>query len=80
MRMVRPNPVQPSEQWAMDFIHDTLAGGEGIRVLTAIDLCTRECVAMNADLPESGVVPIAMALLRKRRFDRTFNFCRGVRF
>jgi len=54
VRMVRPNPVQPNEQWAMDFMHDTLAGGESIRVLTAIDLCTRECVALIASKTFTG--------------------------
>jgi len=32
----------------MDFMHDTLAAREPIRGLTAIDLCTRECVARVA--------------------------------
>ena len=32
----------------MDFIHDTLADGRTIRVLTAIDVFTRECVALEA--------------------------------
>jgi putative transposase len=41
-------PVAPHEAWAMDFIHDTLADGRTIRVLTAIDVFTRECVALEA--------------------------------
>jgi putative transposase len=32
----------------MDFMHDTLANGETIRVLTVVDLCTRECIALQA--------------------------------
>jgi putative transposase len=32
----------------MDFMHDTLAGGSSIPVLTVIDLHTRECVALEA--------------------------------
>ena len=35
-------------------LHDTLAGGEPIRVLTAIDLCTRECVALIASKTFTG--------------------------
>ncbi len=32
----------------MDFAHDALASGEALRVLTVIDLATRECVALEA--------------------------------
>jgi putative transposase len=45
---VRPLPAEPNEQWAMDFMHDTLAGGQTIRLLTAIDLFSRECVVLKA--------------------------------
>lgn len=47
VRVARPYPKRPNEQWAMDFMHDTLAGGETIRVLTAMDLYSRECVALQ---------------------------------
>jgi putative transposase len=43
---VRPaSPSGPNEQWAMDFMHDTLADGRGVRILTVIDIYTRECLA-----------------------------------
>ncbi len=32
----------------MDFVHDVLAGGRTIRILTAINAFTRECVALVA--------------------------------
>ena len=47
-RKARPMPAGPNEQWAMDFMHDTLADGRSLRVFTAIDLCTRECVVLQA--------------------------------
>ena len=47
VRQARPMPAEPNQQWAMDFMHDTLAGGQTIRLLTAIDLCTRECVVLQ---------------------------------
>lgn len=40
--------TQPNQRWAMDFMHDTLAGGQTIRVFTVVDVCTRECVALVA--------------------------------
>jgi putative transposase len=49
--VARPDRVRlaaPNERWAMDFVHDVLATGEKIRVLTLIDLHTRECLALAA--------------------------------
>lgn len=40
--------TQPNQRWAMDFMHDTLAGGRTIRIFTVVDVCTRECVALRA--------------------------------
>lgn len=48
VRKSRPMPTEPNQQWATDFMHDTLATGETIRLLTAIDLSTRECVILRA--------------------------------
>lgn len=53
-RKARPMPTTPNQQWAMDFMHDTLASGKSIRLLTAIDLCTRECVILRAEKGFSG--------------------------
>ena len=38
----------PNQRWAMDVVHDVLASGEKVRVLTVIDLHRRECVALTA--------------------------------
>jgi putative transposase len=43
-------PTVANEQWAMDFVHDTLSNGRTVRVLTVLDVYSRECVA-----PEAGV-------------------------
>lgn len=41
-------PAGPNERWAMDFVHDTLASGQALRVLAVVDVHTRECVALRA--------------------------------
>lgn len=46
----------PNKRWAMDFVHDVLASGEKVRVLTVIDLHTRECVALAAQHRFGGEV------------------------
>lgn len=47
-------PTAPNERWAMDFIHDTLAGGETLRFLSVLELCTRECLLLAADRSFQG--------------------------
>ena len=42
------NPIDPNQVWAMDFMHDTLASRTTIRVLTMVDVATRECIALVA--------------------------------
>jgi putative transposase len=34
-------PTRPNETWAMDFVHDQLATGKKIRVLTVVDTFSR---------------------------------------
>jgi putative transposase len=45
-RVLRPATERPNERWAMDFVHDTLAGARTIRILTVLDVHTRECLAL----------------------------------
>jgi putative transposase len=48
----------PNQQWAIDFVHDRLASGRTIRVLTVVDTFTRECLALEVDncLPSQRVI------------------------
>ena len=38
---------RPNELWAIDFMHERLADGSKIRLLTIVDLFSRECVALS---------------------------------
>jgi putative transposase len=58
-RLVRPaQPVSElssaNQEWAMDFVMDSLASGRGFRALTVVDGFTRECVAIEVDSCLSG--------------------------
>jgi putative transposase len=46
--------IRRNQEWAVDFVHDTLATGRGIRVLAVIDTFTRECVSLEVDSSMSG--------------------------
>jgi putative transposase len=50
-----PGPNRPNEQWALDFLSDALASGRRIRVLTVIDTCTREALAIEVDTSLPGM-------------------------
>lgn len=50
--------------WAMDFMHDALADGRKLRVLTVIDTFTRECVALEVGGSFRGV-DVARVLTRE---------------
>jgi putative transposase len=46
-RLERPAAALPNQRWSMDFMSDALADGRKLRVLTVLDTCTRECVALE---------------------------------
>jgi putative transposase len=47
-------PVRPNERWSLDFVHDRLANGRSLRLLTVHDDYTRECLWIEADISLSG--------------------------
>ena len=38
-----------NQEWALDFAHDVIAAGRSIRVLSVVDVFTRECLALEVD-------------------------------
>jgi putative transposase len=46
-REARYQPKRPNQAWSMDFVHDNLANGSKLRLLTVIDVFTRECLAIE---------------------------------
>src|SRR5689334_681786 len=49
-----PQPTGPTERWAMDFVHDTLADGRPFRVLTIIDQWSRRSPLLEPASSMSG--------------------------
>src|SRR6476660_4857850 len=48
-------PMAPNERWSLDFVSDQFTDGRRFRILTVVDDCTRECLALLADTSLSGV-------------------------
>jgi putative transposase len=47
-------PLMPNQRWSLDFVSDQLTDGRRFRILTVVDHCTRECLALVADTLLSG--------------------------
>jgi len=48
-RVVEARLIRANQEWAMDFIVDSLATGRMVRILSVVDAFTRECLALEAD-------------------------------
>lgn len=51
MRVGQPlfTATKPNQQWAIDLVHDRMANGRTVRVLSIVDTFTRECLALEVD-------------------------------
>jgi len=61
-------PTAPNQSWAMDFMHDVLADGTKIRLLTIVDTYSRESLALEADyrFRSDQVVEVLRRLVAER--------------
>jgi putative transposase len=46
---VRPEVTTANQEWALDFVHDAAESGRKFRVLSVIDVYTRECLALEVE-------------------------------
>ena len=47
--------LQANQRWSLDFVSDQMTDGQRFRILTVVDNCTRECLALVADTSISGL-------------------------
>jgi len=47
--IVRPVVTGANQEWALDFVHDAAESGRKFRVLSVIDVYTRECLALRVE-------------------------------
>jgi putative transposase len=74
--------IRRNQEWAVDFVSDTLATGRGIRVLVAVDTFTRECVCLEVDTGMSGrrVTPSLEAIIEHRGKPESIRCDNGPEF
>jgi len=54
LRVVMGLPARVNQHWSMDFVSDNLFNGRRFRVLTVVDVFSRECPALEADHSLTG--------------------------
>lgn len=73
-RRIKDNPKNPiniplkkNEEWAMDFMSDSLADGRPIRTLNVIDHCNRECkgIEIARSIPSRRVIEFLKVLIER---------------
>jgi putative transposase len=81
-RTARRVPTRANEVWAMDFMHERLADHRKIRLLTIVDLFTRECVALDVayGFKSADVVRILAAVCKQRGTPEFIRCDNGTEF
>lgn len=75
LRDDRQEAVGPNDVWAMDFVHDQLATGKKLRILTVVDTHSRFCPAADARFTYRGedVVQTLEGICRKAGYPKTIR-------
>jgi putative transposase len=79
-------PLRPAQaanqEWAMDFVTDAMACGRHLRVLTVVDVFTRECLALEADTSIGGlrVTRVLEAIIAERGQPKRIRSDNGPEF
>lgn len=70
---------RPNEQWALDYMHDSLYCGRTFRTLNVIDEGTRECLAIEVDtsLPASRLIRVLDRLKLERSLPKQIRLDNG---
>lgn len=74
--------TKKNQRWALDFVHDALANGRKLRLLTIIDVFTRECLRIVTDLSLNGkrVVETLSELIEERGLPGVIMSDNGTEF
>jgi transposase InsO family protein len=64
----RVRAQRPNQVWSYDFVHDRMENGSGLKMLTVLDECTREClgILVERSITAAGVIGFLEVLMVKR--------------
>ena len=82
LRNDRAEAVGPNDVWAMDFVHDQLATGKKLRVLTVVDTYSRYVPVLDVRYSYRGedVVATLDRVCRKVGYPNTIHVDQGTEF
>jgi putative transposase len=82
LRDDRKDPIQINETWAMDFVHDQLATGTKIRILTIVDTFSRFSPVIDPRLSYRGedVVQTLERVCKMLGYPKTIRVDQGSEF
>ena len=82
LRDDRAEAVEPNDVWAMDFVHDQLATGKKLRVLTVVDTFSRYVPVLDANFSYRGedVVATLDRVCRQTGYPKTIRVDQGSEF
>jgi putative transposase len=71
----RQAAISPNDVWAMDFVHDQLATGKKLRILTVVDTRSRYCPATDArfNYRDEDVVPTLERVCTKTGYPKSIR-------
>jgi len=75
-------PMFPNEQWAMDFVSDSLFNGRKFRTLNVVDLFSRESIVIEVDTSLSGArtAKVLERLTESRGVPKSITIDNGTEF
>ena len=78
----RPEVTAPNQEWAADFVHDAAESGRKFRVLSVVDVYTRECLALEVDtgFPGRRVTRVLEGIVLERGKPGTLRCDNGPEF
>ncbi|WP_407695313.1 IS3 family transposase [Sphingobium cloacae] len=81
-REARCKPQRPNEAWSLDFVHDQLSSGQKFRMLTVVDVFSREALAIEVGqrLRGENVAEVLNRLVRQRRAPKYLFADNGAEF
>ena len=81
-RLELPKASSVDERWSMDFVTETLVSGRRFRILTILDLYSRECLGLvaNFSLKADDVVAVLNQLRLGGRMPRSITVDNGSEF
>jgi len=83
VRMPMAKPTKVNQRWSMDFVSDQLGpNGRRIRILTVVDVLTRECIALHASfsIPGAEVIRVLQKVVDERGMPESFSIDNGSEF